>query len=168
LTAAFDAVGHRVAVCGFRSYGRTDVRIILAKAFSELATESVYRRIAALHPAGFTRLGAVVRHGTSKLLHESAETHRLLLVVSDGVAFDHEYERPYGRADTRRALAEARAAGIAPLFLTVGGRRTHTEGAFTSAEHLQVAIPEHIDPVFCRVVRRALLDVSTSRSGRVA
>jgi hypothetical protein len=168
LTAAFHAVGHRVAVCGFRSYGRTDVRIILAKGFSELATESVYRQIAALHPAGFTRLGAVVRHGTSKLLHESAETHRLLLVVSDGVAFDHGYERPYGRADTRRALAEARAAGIARVCLTVGGRRTHTEGAFTSAEHLQVAIPEHIDPVFCRVVRRALLDVGTSRSGRVA
>ena len=31
----------------------------------------------------------------------------LLVVLSDGLAYDHGYERAYGAADARRALSEA-------------------------------------------------------------
>lgn len=34
-------------------------------------------------------------------------TRRLLVVLSDGLAYDHGYERIYGAADSRRALTAA-------------------------------------------------------------
>ena len=45
---------------------------------------------------------------------------RLLVVLSDGLAYDHGYEPAYGAADARRALGEARRQGVGCLCLSVG------------------------------------------------
>ena len=37
---------------------------------------------------------------------------RLLVVLSDGFAYDHGYEGRYGEADARHALVEARRRGV--------------------------------------------------------
>jgi nitric oxide reductase activation protein len=51
---------------------------------------------------------------------DGGTARRLLVVLSDGLAYDHGYERDYGAADARRALAEARRQGIGCMCLTVG------------------------------------------------
>jgi hypothetical protein len=45
--------------------------------------------------------------------------HRLMLLVTDGLPCDPEYESAYAEADVHMALGEARAAGTARLCLCV-------------------------------------------------
>ena len=84
------------------------------------STTSVLRRLGGLVPGAYTRLGAAIRHGASVLEREGGTPRRLLVVLSDGFAYDHGYEGAYGEADARRALAEARRRGIGCLCLSVG------------------------------------------------
>ena len=52
-----------------------------------------------------------IRHGSAVLEARGGTSRRLLVVLSDGLAYDHGYERTYGAADARRALIEARRRG---------------------------------------------------------
>ena len=69
-----------------------------------------------------------------RVITEKAGTsRRLLVVLSDGLAYDHGYERVYGAADARRALGEARRQGIGCLCLTIGAGTDAAELAGCSA-----------------------------------
>jgi nitric oxide reductase NorD protein len=59
---ALVALGERHAVYAFRSDGVEKVDLLRAKRFSEPSGEAVRRRIAALEPDGYTRMGAALRH----------------------------------------------------------------------------------------------------------
>lgn len=62
------------------------------------------RRIAALEPGRYTRMGAAIRHTAAELC-QRANRHRLLLVLSDGKPSDSDYyEGRYAIEDTRRAI----------------------------------------------------------------
>ena len=69
---------------------------------------------------GYSRLGAAVRHGSATLRERAGTPQRLLVLISDAVAYDRGYERAYAAADTRRALAEARADNTAVVCLSIG------------------------------------------------
>ena len=79
---------------------------------------------------------------------------RLLVVISDGLAYDHGYERDYGAADARRALAEARRRGTGCLCLTIGASTdvAALRHVFGSTAHATIARPEDLkvlsDPCF--------------------
>ena len=49
---------------------------------------------------------------TTVLEQRSGTPRRLLVVLSDGFAYDHGYEDRYGEADARQALTEARRRGV--------------------------------------------------------
>jgi nitric oxide reductase NorD protein len=150
LTAALHEVGDRVALYGFRSQGRSAVHIFPVKRFGEGLSTLTEGRLGGLSPGGFTRLGAAIRHGVSTLEREGGTGRRLLVVLSDGFAYDHGYEGTYGEADARRALSEARHGGIGCLCLSIASttdaeelRRvfgTAAHGAFGTADHMAAAI----------------------------
>ena len=119
LTAALYEVGDRVALYGFRSQGRSAVHVFPVKRFDEGLSTLAEGRLSGLRPGGFTRLGAAIRHGSSTLELQGGTGRRLLVVFSDGFAYDHGYEGSYGEADARRALSEARRRGIACLCLSI-------------------------------------------------
>ena len=119
LTAALHEVGDRVALYGFRSQGRSAVHIFPVKRFDDSLSTLTESRLGGLRPGGFTRLGAAIRHGVSTLEREGGTGRRLLVVLSDGFAYDHGYEGSYGEADARRALSEARHRGIGCLCLSI-------------------------------------------------
>jgi len=75
----------------------------------------------ALHltTAGYTRLGAPVRHLTRRLLDRPAG-RRLLIVIGDGLMSDEGYEGRYAWADVAHAVTEAEEAGISIYYLGVG------------------------------------------------
>ena len=77
-------------------------------------------RLAALEPANATRLGAAIRHATAELA-ERPESHRLLLVLSDGRPNDQEgyIDQDYAVEDSRRAVAEARLSGVTAYCITI-------------------------------------------------
>jgi hypothetical protein len=120
LTTALHDLGDRVALYGFRSQGRAAVQIIPVKRFGDRCDAAALRRLGGLLPGAYTRLGAAIRHGASVLEAEGGTARRLLVVLSDGIAYDHGYEGGYGEADARRALAEARRRGTACLCLSIG------------------------------------------------
>jgi nitric oxide reductase activation protein len=120
LVDALDALGDRVAAYGFHSRGRAAVRLVRVKSFSDPFDSRARERLGALEPGAFTRLGAAIRHATHLLETDAGTARRLLVVLSDGFAYDYGYEGDYGEADARRALAEARARSVGSLCLSIG------------------------------------------------
>ena len=119
LLEALDVLGDRHAVLAFSGEGPRAVHVLTVKGFDEASRTAARRRIAALEPDGYTRVGAAVRHASALLGRERAR-HRLLLLLSDGKPNDvDEYAGRYGIEDTRQAVAEARLQGLVPFCLTV-------------------------------------------------
>jgi hypothetical protein len=161
LTAALHDLGDRVALYGFRSLGRAAVHIVPVKRFDEHLDARALRRLGAVKPAAYTRLGAAVRHGAATLEDHGGTPRRLLVVISDGFAYDHGYEGEYGEADARRALAEARRRGIGCLCLSIGAatepdalRRVFGSAAHASLSHVE-QLPAVAGPLFQAALRSA-------------
>ena len=65
------------------------------KDFDEYLNPKVIRRIQALKPGQYTRMGAAVRHVLSKIA-ERPQRHRLMLILTDGKPNDIDhYEGRY-------------------------------------------------------------------------
>ncbi|QRM27668.1 nitric oxide reductase activation protein NorD [Microvirga sp. VF16] len=117
---------HGLAACGdshsiltFTSRRRSWVRVETVKDFDEPMSQTVERRISALKPGYYTRIGAGIRHATAGLA-KRPNRQRLLLVLTDGKPNDIDhYEGRFGIEDTRRAVIEARRAGITVFGVTV-------------------------------------------------
>lgn len=75
-----------------------------------------------LSTGGYTRLGAPLRHLTSRLLDQPSE-RRLLIVIGDGLISDEGYEGRYAWADAAHAVEEASDAGVSIYYLGIGPAR---------------------------------------------
>jgi nitric oxide reductase NorD protein len=119
-------LSHGLAACGdshaimtFTSRRRSWVRVETVKDFDEPLNEAVLRRISALKPGFYTRIGAGIRHATARLA-ERPNRQKLLLVLTDGKPNDIDhYEGRFGIEDTRHAVMEARRAGVCVFGVTV-------------------------------------------------
>lgn len=119
MSEALEAVGDAYAIYGFTSEGRRNVKYFVIKEFGEKYSPEVERRIGGVTYHNNTRLGAAVRHAATMLERQDART-RLLIVLSDGRPYDHDYgDSRYAREDTRMALRYARTAGITPFCITI-------------------------------------------------
>ena len=119
LAHGLDACGDDHAILTFTSRTRREVRIETVKDFDETLSPAVTRRICALKPGFYTRIGTAVRHATAQL-QTRPNRHRLLLLLTDGKPNDVDhYEGRYGIADTRRAVQEARCAGLAVFCVAI-------------------------------------------------
>jgi nitric oxide reductase activation protein len=156
-TALYD-LGDRVALFAFRSQGRSAVQVTPVKRFDDPLDALVLRRLAGCESGAYTRLGAAIRHGTAVLTRDAGTSRRVLLVLSDGFAYDHAYEGAYGEADARRALSEARRLGTGCVCLSVGAA---TDAAalrrvFGTAAHAGVARPDQLPRVLGPLLHFAL------------
>ncbi|WP_273792480.1 nitric oxide reductase activation protein NorD [Brucella anthropi] len=113
------ACGDRCSILTFTSRRRSWVRIETVKDFDETFGPGVEHRIAALKPGFYTRMGAAIRHSTAKLA-EQPNRKKLLLVLTDGKPNDVDhYEGRFALEDSRRAVSEARTAGVSVFAVTV-------------------------------------------------
>ena len=165
LTAALHEIGDRVALYAFRSQGRSAVQVLPVKRFGEGLDSLVTRRLHGLVPCAYSRLGAAIRHGASVLEARGGTSRRLLVVLSDGLAYDHGYEPAYGAADARRALAEARLRGIGCLCLSFGASADAEalQRVFGSAAYAAVPRPEQLSQVIGPLFRAALRSAEVRR-----
>lgn len=123
------ALSHALAACGddfeaiaFTSRTRRRVSVRTLKGFAEPFGPRVVRRLQALRPGYYTRIGAALRHAAAGL-QRRPNRHRLLLVLTDGKPNDTDYyEGRYGIEDTRQAVREARRAGLAVFGVTIDRR----------------------------------------------
>jgi nitric oxide reductase NorD protein len=158
LLEALDALGDRHAALGFSGDGPGQVRLLTLKDFAEPVGVEVRRRVAALEPDGYTRVGAAVRHASALLARQPAR-HRLLLILSDGKPNDvDQYQGRYGIEDTRRAVAEARLQGLVPFCLTVDREAPrYMPSIFGRRGYALLRRQELLPAVLVEVVRRLLV-----------
>lgn len=170
LASSLHDLGDRVALYAFRSQGRSAVHLIPLKRFAGPLDEAVLRRLGGLEPGGYTRLGAAIRHGAAVLEDTAGTPRRLLVVLSDGFAYDHGYEGGYGEADARRALAEARRRGTGCLCLSIGAATDPAalRRVFGTAAHAAIPRLEQLPRVLGPLLRAALrsADLQRRRSQR--
>jgi nitric oxide reductase NorD protein len=119
LSLGLKASGDSHAIHAFSSARRDRVFLQPLKDFDEPAGGRVLRRIEALRPGHYTRMGAALRHAAG-ILAERPNRHRLLLLITDGKPNDLDhYEGRYGIEDTRMAVIEARRQGLAVFGVTI-------------------------------------------------
>ena len=115
LAGAMEHNGDRYALHGFRSSGRHEVNYLNLKDFGGDFDDTTLARLAALHGAQSTRMGAALRHATRRLAddHGSRGNQKLMLVVTDGEPHDIDVFQPgYLSRDAQQAVREAQAVGV--------------------------------------------------------
>ena len=165
LTVALHDLGDRVALYAYYSQGRGAVSMVPVKRFDDHLDTRVIRRLNSLEPGAYSRLGAAIRHGSAVLEARGGTSRRLLVVLSDGLAYDHGYERAYGAADARRALTEARRRGTGCVCLTIGAGTDvqSLRRVFGSTAHATIARPDQLAGVIGPLFRSALRSAEVRR-----
>ena len=119
LVLGLQACGDENAVFAFTSLRRSWVSVSTVKDFHEALDARILRRIRALRPGHYTRMGAAIRHVTARLAARP-HRHRFLLLLTDGKPNDIDhYEGRYAVEDTRMAILEARRSGLKVFGITV-------------------------------------------------
>lgn len=157
LLEALDALGDRHAAFAFSGEGPGQVHVLTIKDFDEPAGVAVRRRVAALEPDRYTRVGAAIRHASALLAGQPAH-HRVLLILSDGKPNDVDgYDGRYGIEDTRQAVAEARLQRLVPFCLTVDREAPAYTPSIFGRCYALLRRPELLPGVLVEVVRRLLV-----------
>lgn len=119
LAHGMTACGDHHSILTFTSRRRSWIRLETVKAFDKPMTAQVEKRIRALKPGYYTRIGAAVRHAASQLAAQP-QRKKLLIVLTDGKPNDVDhYEGRFAIEDTRRAVQEARRLGMAVFGVTI-------------------------------------------------
>jgi nitric oxide reductase NorD protein len=119
LAWAIDRLGDPLAIAGFHSNTRHEVRYQHIKGFSEGWNDEVKARIAAMDAGYSTRMGAALRHAGHYLGARKADK-RILLVLTDGEPADIDVTDPeHLRADTKKAVEELDTQGITTFCLSL-------------------------------------------------
>ncbi len=137
--------GDQFSIYGFSSRNRSYVRFNTLKTFKEPYNSIVRSRIQAIKPGFYTRLGSAIRYAAEKLAQQDTQ-QRLLLILTDGKPNDLDrYEGRYGIEDTRRAIHEAKAAGLQTFCITIddeGGE--YLPHIFGNNGYTIIRKPEHL------------------------
>jgi nitric oxide reductase NorD protein len=156
MSEALEAVGDTYSINGFTSEGRRNVKFYVVKDFDEKYSDEVKQRIGGIAFQNNTRLGAAIRHATAKLVKQEART-RLLIVLSDGRPYDHDYgDARYAREDTREALRHAKNQGITPFCITIDReseaelRDLYGEIGYTIIDDV-LSLPERLPGIYRRL-----------------
>ncbi|HSQ18880.1 MAG TPA: VWA domain-containing protein, partial [Blastocatellia bacterium] len=156
MSEALEAVGDAYSMQGFTSEGRRNVKFYLIKDFAEGYSAEVARRIGGISYQNNTRLGAAIRHATTRLARQDART-KLMIVLSDGRPYDHDYgDSRYAREDTRMALRQARVEGITPFCITIDResedqlRDMYGEVGYTIIDDV-LSLPERLPGIYSRL-----------------
>lgn len=156
MSEALEAVGDVYSINGFTSEGRRNVKFYVVKDFDEKYNDEVKRRIGGINYQNNTRLGAAIRHATARLAKQEART-RLLIVLSDGRPYDHDYgDARYAREDTREALRQAKSEGITPFCITIDReseaelRDLYGEIGYTIIDDV-LSLPERLPGIYRRL-----------------
>src|ERR1041385_2919757 len=133
-----------------------NVKFYIVKDFNEKYNDEVKRRIGGDTYQKKTRLRAASRHATPEAAKQDART-RLLIVLSDGRPYDHDYgDARYAREDTREALRQAKNEGITPFCITIDReseaelRDLYGEVGYTIIDDV-LSLPERLPGIYRRL-----------------
>jgi hypothetical protein len=101
LAWAVDQMGDPLAIGGFHSDTRHNVRFWHFKGYKEAWGDEVKGRLAGMEPNYSTRMGAAIRHAGHYLSHQQADK-KLLLILTDGEPADIDTHDPKMLIDDAR------------------------------------------------------------------
>lgn len=158
LAGGLGACGDDYGIFTFTSRRRDFVRVETVKDFDDSFGPAVRRRIAALKPGFYTRMGPALRFVRDRL-DERPNRHRLILILTDGKPNDIDhYEGRYAVEDTRQAVHEARRAGIGVFGVTVDARsrdyipHLFGRGAYHIVGHV-AKLPAALPKIYRQLIR---------------
>lgn len=165
LTAELEALGNRVGTYAFYSRGKDNVRFLRVKTFDEQYGYAARRRLAAIEPTGFTRLGAAIRHGAHVLREQAGTSKLLLVVVGDGLPYEDGYEHRYAYEDTRKALEETVSSGVGCACVAMRSPTSPDviDRVWGHVAHCHVDHPQDLAGEIRPLLRRALKDAAAQR-----
>ena len=107
-----------VQVAAFSSHTRNKIFYETLKDFQDDWDRGL-KRLCAVEPMGYTRIGPVIRHGIS-LLKKRKSKHKWIILLSDSKPTDFDkYEGRYGIRDVRKAVQEAKLHDIGVRCLSI-------------------------------------------------
>jgi nitric oxide reductase activation protein len=133
LAWAVQQLGDPLAIAGFHSNTRHDVRYLHLKGFGEHWGDEVKARLAAMQAAYSTRMGAAMRHAAHTLGAQVADK-KLLLVLTDGQPSDIDVH------DERLLIEDAKEAV----------RELSHQGIFSYCINLDAAADAYVSDIFGR------------------
>jgi nitric oxide reductase NorD protein len=96
-----------ISIAGFYSITRNQIYFNLIKDFKE-PWDNALKKIGAIQPQGYTRIGAAIRHA-NYLLNQFSYAQKWIILLSDGKPNDYDkYEGKYGIYDIQQAIREGR------------------------------------------------------------
>ncbi|MDL2321809.1 VWA domain-containing protein, partial [Desulfosarcina sp. OttesenSCG-928-B08] len=157
LCEALTVVGDRFAIAGFSGNGPLGVDYYRIKDIDMPLDDRVKRRINAMAPQRNTRMGAAIRHATACFRSVEARV-RLMMILGDGFPNDLEYKGVHAVEDTRRAVMEARTAGIHVKAITVNvSDNGQLDRLYGSPHHTLIAdirdLPDKLVRVYSALTR---------------
>ncbi len=157
LAHGIQACGDDHAIYSFTSRRRQRVSIRTIKTFDQPVGSGTERRIAALEPGLYTRMGTAIRHVASELARRP-NRHRLLLLLTDGKPNDTDhYEGRFAIEDSRMAVREARRQGLTVFGITIDAEaRQYFPAIFGRAGYAIVARPTGLAAALPQLYRQLI------------
>ena len=142
LAWAIDGMGDPLAIAGFFSNTRHEVRYQHLKGFSERWGEEVKARLAAMDAGFSTRMGAAMRHA-GHYLEQQKSDKKLLLILTDGEPADIDVkDERLLIEDTRKAVMELDQQGIYSYCITLDTKADEYVGDIFGNQYTVI---DHID-----------------------
>jgi len=152
-----EQLGDPLAIAGFHSNTRHDMRYLHIKGFDEHWGDTVKSRVAAMQAGYSTRMGAALRHAARTLASQKADT-RLLLVLTDGRPADVDVaDEALLVQDARQAVKELTASCITSYCINLdsaadGYVREIFGKQYTVLDRI-AKLPEKLPRLFMRLTR---------------
>jgi hypothetical protein len=157
LAWSIQQLGDPLAIGGFHSNTRHDVRYLHLKGFSEQWDDDVKARIAAMKAGYSTRLGAGMRHAAHYLSARKTEK-KLMLILTDGEPSDVDVQDERLLVeDARRAVTELTRDGIVPYCINLDPRADSYVGDIFGKRYTVIdnvtRLPEKLPELFLALTK---------------
>jgi nitric oxide reductase activation protein len=152
-----EQLGDPLAIAGFHSNSRHDVRYLHIKGFGEHWDDAVKSRLAAMQAGYSTRMGAAIRHAAHTLVRQKSDS-KLLLVLTDGRPSDVDVsDESLLVQDARQAVKELATQGITTYFISLDARadayvRDIFGKQYTVVDNI-ATLPEKLPRLFMRLTK---------------
>jgi len=157
LAWAISQMGDELAIAGFHSNTRHEVRYLHIKGFTEEWDDVPKARLAAMQGMYSTRMGAALRHA-GHLLSGRRAAKRLLLVLTDGQPADVDVSDPlHLQADAACAVRELDALGLHTHCISLDARADDYVGRIFGARWTVIdqveQLPRRLPELFLSLTR---------------
>ncbi|MBL8397650.1 MAG: VWA domain-containing protein [Candidatus Accumulibacter sp.] len=157
LAWSIEQLGDLLAIAGFHSNTRNDVRYLHFKGYGESWHAEVKSRLAAMQAGGSTRMGPAIRHAT-RMLQSRRTEKKLLLILTDGQPADVDVQDDRLLIeDARKAVEEAERLGVFTYCISLDPRADDYVSdifgrRYTVIDHIE-RLPERLPQLFMSLTR---------------